>query len=205
MTRLILIPVAQTDWQAQGRLAGDTDLPLNEYGHRQAVTFGEEIAALQPAVVHCGPEKATKQTASIIAHGLKLKVRPAKELRELDLGHWEGLTRDDFGERFARVYRQWRSAPLSIEPPEGEAIAHAAERLQRAVQRVIKKHPDETVALTLGRYAYALVRCQFDDGDYERFWEYVDGDAGWRAVQGLTANRPPAPTSDQPPPPEQVH
>jgi len=57
----------------------------------------------------------------------------------------------------------------------------------------------------LGRYAYALVRCQFDDGDYERFWEYVDGDAGWRAVQGLTANRPPAPTSDQPPPPEQVH
>lgn len=179
MIRLILIPAAQTDWQAQGRLAGDTDLPLNEYGHRQAVVFGEEIAPLRPAVVHCGPEKATRQTGSVIAHGLLLKLRPGKELRELDLGHWEGLTQEQFRERFARVDRQWRNAPLSVESPEGEAVAHAADRLHRAVERIIKKHPDETAVVVLGRFAYALVRCEYLDHDYERFWEYIDGEPQW--------------------------
>lgn len=183
MTRLILIPTAQTDWQVQGRLAGDTDLPLNEYGHRQAVTFGEEIAPLQPVVVHCGPEKATKQTASIIAHGLKLKVRSGKELRELDLGHWEGLTQEEFSERFARVHRLWRSAPLSIEPPEGEAVAQAAERIHRGIERIIKKHPDEGVAVVLGRFAYAIVRCRYLDRDFETFWGYIDGDAQWCTIE----------------------
>jgi broad specificity phosphatase PhoE len=203
MTRLILIPAAQTDWRAQGRLAGDTDLPLNEYGHRQAVVFGEEIAWLQPAVVHCGPEKATKQTASIIAHELKLKLRPSKELRELDLGHWEGLTQEEFGERFARVHRQWRSAPLSIEPPEGEAVAHADERLHRTVERIIKKHPEETLALVLGPFAHALTRCQYVDHGYDRFWEYVDSEPQWCVVEPQDRSPPPPdPDLDGPPPPD---
>lgn len=183
MTRIVLIPAAQTDWQAQGRLAGDTDLPLNEYGHRQAVAIGEEISPFSPNVIHCGPEKATKQTASVIAHNLKLKVRSGKELRELDLGHWEGLTREQFRDRFARVERQWRSAPLSIESPEGEAVAHAAERLHRAVERVIKKHADETIVVVLGRFAYSLIRCRYLDGDYEQFWEYIDGEPEWRLIE----------------------
>jgi broad specificity phosphatase PhoE len=183
MTKLILIPAAQTDWRAQGRLAGDTDLPLNECGQRQAVSFGEAVAGLHPAAVHCGPEKATKQTATIVAHELSLKARTSADLREMDLGHWEGLSEDDFRERFAKVYRQWRSAPASVKPPEGEAVAHAAKRLQKGVQKILKRHQNQTVVLTLGQFAYAILRCRLSDGGYEQFWEYVNDDGQWCTVQ----------------------
>ena len=191
MTQVVLIPAAQTDWRAQGRLAGGTDLPLNEYGHRQAVAYAAEIAALQPTTVRSGTEKATKQTATLLAHELRVKVRSSKELREVSLGLWEGLSQDELGERFARVYRQWRTAPLAVEPPEGEALAIAAERLRSAVEKVANRHPGETIVIVLGQFAYALLRCQLADCGYEAFWEYVDGEPATCAVN---LNSPSAPT-----------
>jgi broad specificity phosphatase PhoE len=182
MTQLILIPAAQTDWRAQGRLSGDTDLPLNEYGHRQAVAYGAAIAGLHPSAVHGGPEKATKQTAAIIAHELNLKARSTRDLREMDLGHWEGLTHEQVRERFAKVYRQWRSSPTSVEPPEGEAVTTAAERLGKGVRKIAKRYQGQIAVLTLGQFAYAIIRSRFADGDYQRFWEYIDEDGGWHAI-----------------------
>ncbi len=183
MTKVILIPAGQTDWQAQGRLTGDTDLPLNENGHRMAIAHGEAIADLRPAVIHCGPEEATKQTATIIARELSVKTRAATDLREMDLGHWEGLSREDLQKRFAKVYRQWRTSPGSVEPPEGEAMPDVANRLLKGVDKIVKRHKDQTVALILGRFAYAILRCQFDDGSLRQFWDHADGEPACHVVE----------------------
>jgi probable phosphoglycerate mutase len=196
VTKLILIPAAQTDWQVQGRLLGDTDLPLNEIGHRQAIADAQAVAALKPAVIRCGPEQATKQTASIIAHELGLRLKSLPELRELDLGLWEGLTVDDLRDRLAKVYRQWREDPRSVEPPEGEALPDAAIRLTKGVQRIIKHHEeDEAVVLVLGPFAAAVVRCELDDHSYDRFWEYVDGERRIHVIE-MPAEGVPHPPPD---------
>jgi broad specificity phosphatase PhoE len=174
MGKLILISAAQTDWRAQSRLSGDADLPLNEVGHRQAMADAQAVVKLNPAAIYCGPEQATRQTASIIAHELRLRARNAKELRELDLGHWEGLTTEDFQDRFGRVYRQWRQEPMSVEPPDGETVAAAAGRLTNRVRTIVERHPGEAVALVLGQFALAILRCELEDRSYEPFWDYVD-------------------------------
>jgi broad specificity phosphatase PhoE len=201
MTKLILIPAGQTDWQAQGRLTGDTDLPLNEDGHRTAIAHGAAIADLRPAAIHCGPENATKQTATIIARELSVKTRTVADLREMDLGHWEGLSRDDFQERFAKVYRQWRTAPGSVQPPEGEAMPDAAGRLRKGVDKIVKRSKDQTVALTLGRFAYAILRCQFDDGSLRRFWDHVDGEPACHVVEHAPQPPTAGPADKAPGPP----
>lgn len=174
MMKIILIAAAQTDWRIQGRLAGDINLPLNEFGHRQAVSVGVEIAKHSPAVVRCGPEQATKQTAALIAHEVNIRQRTVKDLREMHLGIWQGLMLDDLGDRFGKVYRQWRSDPLSIEPPEGETVSAVAERLLHTIAGMRKKHANETVAIVVGQYAYAVLHCRLIDHSFEKFWEYVD-------------------------------
>lgn len=195
MNRLILIPTAQTDWQAQGRLVGDADLPLNEVGHRQAIADGQALAVLKPALIRSGPEQAARQTASFIAHELRLRSRPVTELRELDLGHWEGLTLDDFSERFTKIYRQWREDPRSVEPPEGETIPAAAARLGDAVRRIVKRHPDQVVALVVGPFANAILRCEFEDHSYQRFWAYMEDEERLHCL-GLPSDSV-APTSSE--------
>jgi broad specificity phosphatase PhoE len=196
MVTLILIPAAQTDWRAQGRLSGDADLPLNEIGHSQAMADAQVISELRPTAIHCGPEQATRQTASIIAHELHLRAKSEKELRELDLGHWEGLTTEDFSERFSKVYRQWRLEPMSVEPPEGEAVSVAAARLTDRVWRILKRHHDEPVALVLGQFAVAILRCEFEDRTYERFWDYVDGEERYHAFEMDQSEESPPPHPD---------
>ena len=176
MTKLILIRTAQTDWQSQGRLAGDTDLKLNEQGRLEAVADARAVAQFKPQAVHCGAEEATHQTATIVANELGLKVKTSKAFREIDLGHWEGLTQEDFCERFAKVHRQWRNDPLSVEPPEGESIATVADRLEAGLEKARKRRDVGRIVLVLGHFAFAVSRCKFDDGDYEHFWEYIDGE-----------------------------
>ncbi len=195
MATLILIRAGQTDWQAQGRFAGDTDLPLNEVGHREAVVDAHAIAGMSPVAVHTGGEQATRQTATVLAHELGLKAKVGKELREMDLGHWEGLTIEDFRERFARIYKQWRLEPMAIEPPEGDAVADVAERLLAGIRRILKKNNDGAIIVTLGQFSHAILRCQLDDGGYEKFWEYVDGDQRWHAFSPAVERLELPPTS----------
>lgn len=182
MTRIVLVPCGQTDWRAQGRLTGDADLSLNKVGHRQAVTDAEAIASLQPSLVRCGTEEATKQTATVIAERLGLKLKALKDLREMDLGHWEGLAIEDFRERFPKVHKQWRADPMSIEPPEGETVQAVTERLEKAVQKLVREYPSETIVVILGHIAYAILRCQLQDKSFEKYWDYEEGDERWHAI-----------------------
>lgn len=183
MTRLILVPVGQTDWRENGRLTGDTDLPLNETGQRQILADADAIAALKPTLLRSGPEQAARESARILADRLDLKAKPVKELREMDLGHWEGLTLDDFRERFPRVYKQWQSDPTSVEPPEGESVMQAADRLTAGLEKLLADHAGETVVVVLGHFAYAILRCRLQDASFESFWEYVEGNDRWRQIE----------------------
>ncbi len=179
MSKLILIRAGQTDWQAQGRLVGDTDLRLNEVGHQQAAEDAAAMVSFAPHIVHCGGDEPSRQTAAIIGNELKVKVKPSDGLREMDLGHWEGLTVDAFKERFGKVFKQWRNDPLSVEPPEGESIAQMLARVKKALGKVVKKNGNKkAMAIVLGGYAYAAVLCDLRDGDFEQFWRYVETDIG---------------------------
>jgi len=192
MTKLILIRAAQTDWQTQGRLAGDTDLKLNEQGSLQAIADARAVGRFNPQAVFCGVEEATHQTATIVADELGLKAKAVDAFREIDLGHWEGLTEEDFCERFAKVHRQWRNDPLSVKPPEGESISTVAGRLEAGLEKVRKRRDCERIVLVLGRFAFAVGRCKFDDGDYEHFWEYIDGEEHLHAFDLEEAAKPQA-------------
>ena len=44
MTTLLLVRHGETDWNAEGRLQGHTDRPLNDYGRRQAATLAERLS-----------------------------------------------------------------------------------------------------------------------------------------------------------------
>jgi alpha-ribazole phosphatase/probable phosphoglycerate mutase len=177
-SKLILVKAGQTEWQAQGRLVGDTNLRLNEAGHRQAAALATALAGMKPGIVHCGKDEPSLETAEIIANELNLKVKSSDALREMDLGHWEGLTVEQFRDRFGKVYKQWRNDPLSVESPHGESVAAVIERMNKVIGKILKKNPEKSVALVVGGYAFAALRCSLIDGEFEHFWDYLENTDG---------------------------
>jgi len=173
MTRLLLIPSGLTDWHEQQRIAGDTDLPLSEEGVRQAEGHGPLVAPFNPTAVYSGPGESAKQAAGVIAKNLGLRARSIAALKEVGLGHWQGLTQEEFEDRFERVAKAWENDPLAVTPPEGESLGAAEKRLCDALLKLVKSRPDETIVVVLGPLACAAVRCRFAAEGYERFWEFV--------------------------------
>ncbi len=189
MSKLILVKAGQTDWQAQGRLVGDTDLRLNEVGHQQAAADATTVSPMQPHMVHCGGDEPSRQTATIIGNELQLKVKATDGLREMDLGHWEGLTVSDFKDRFSKVFKQWRHDPLSVEPPEGESVTEMLSRVKKSLHKVMKKSGQKkAVVVVLGGFAYAALLCDLRDRGFDQFWTYADGGSDVPPVEVLDSD-----------------
>jgi probable phosphoglycerate mutase len=140
--RILFVRHGETDYNAEGRLQGQRDIPLNGRGRAQASAIGraltkampEAIAALEAAEAFvASPLLRTRQTMELARASLGLPperygLEPA--LKELTFGEWEGLTwpqvakRDPAGAR-AREADKWNFAP-----PGGESYAMLAARLQ---------------------------------------------------------------------------
>ncbi|MDE3026572.1 MAG: histidine phosphatase family protein [Acidobacteriota bacterium] len=125
MTTLLLVRHGETDWNAQGRLQGHTDRPLNEYGRRQARRLAEELAAERLDAVYSSDLARARETAEIVGERLSLAVVVDPDLREKDWGSWEGLTGEE------------RDAVEFV----GETTEEHRRRVLGALARIADRHP----------------------------------------------------------------
>ena len=190
MSEIILIAWAKTDWAEQGRLIGRTDLPLNESGRAAATAIAEQLDAAPPDAIKSGPEEEARETARIIAKRFRLRLsRPIKELAEINLGLWSGLTEAELQQRFTGAHEQWRENPEAICPPEGETIGDALARLNRAVERMAHKQAAGRLGMVVGPMAAAALRCHLSDKSFDHFWRYYDeGSPVHRVIVSETAS-----------------
>ena len=91
MTDLILWRHGQTDYNSQGRIQGQVDVPLNETGRDQARRAAEDIAALGPTRIVSSPLIRARDTAEALASLTGLSVEIDEGLAEKSFGDWEGL------------------------------------------------------------------------------------------------------------------
>ncbi|MDQ0662049.1 putative phosphatase [Arthrobacter ulcerisalmonis] len=92
LTTFALIRHGQTDWNAQRRLQGATDIPLNHVGRGQARDAVAVLAPYEWDAIVSSPLSRAAETADLIAEGLGLTVsRRVPELTERSFGPAEGM------------------------------------------------------------------------------------------------------------------
>lgn len=105
MIRLWLARHAQTEWNVEGRMQGHRDSPLTDLGRRQAEALGRALEAVPLCSAVTSPAEralATARVALARRPGVPLIVEEA--LREIRLGPWEGLTKDEIARRWPREF-----------------------------------------------------------------------------------------------------
>jgi alpha-ribazole phosphatase len=145
--RLMLVRHGRTDWNAQRRYQGWSDLPLNEVGLRQANTLAARLAGEQVGAIYASDLQRAMQTAQIIAEKHSRPVISDLRLREMSFGDWEGLTFDEIQARWPGEANAWRGDSLRVAPPGGETLAQVAERVRGALDDIARKNADQTVVL----------------------------------------------------------
>jgi probable phosphoglycerate mutase len=110
------------------RFVGRTDLPLTEKGCGQFAAVAEYLTGRGVARLMCSPLSRCVQSAGIVGRVLGLEFETVPDLKEIDLGAWEGLTVDEVRERFPGRYEARGSNLAGFRPPGGESFADVQRR-----------------------------------------------------------------------------
>ncbi len=97
---LTLVRHGQSIWNADGRAQGQAQVPLSELGQKQAARLAGHLAADQVGAnpvtaLYASDLMRCRQTAAPLVEVLGLEIRLEPGFREIDIGHWQGLTGDE--------------------------------------------------------------------------------------------------------------
>ncbi|WP_104419514.1 histidine phosphatase family protein [Neolewinella xylanilytica] len=115
MTRIGFVRHGITDWNLENRIQGQTDIPLNDTGRKQAHALANRLKGEEWDVLYASDLIRARETAEIVAAAMGVSVRTDPRLREMNCGAVEGTTQE---ERIARWGENWKSLPLNIESKE---------------------------------------------------------------------------------------
>jgi len=127
VTTLLLVRHGETDWNAEGRLQGQTDRPLSDYGRRQAHQLAEELDGEELEAIYSSDLARARETAEIVGRKLGLPTVLDPDLREKDWGTWEGLTAAE-RDRVEFV---------------GESTEAHGDRILDVLRRISERHPGD--------------------------------------------------------------
>jgi broad specificity phosphatase PhoE len=163
--RIIFVRHGQTPYNAENRLQGQRDVPLDGRGREQAGAvgrylrdhLGEEIARLDAAgAFWASPLTRTRQTMELARGAMGLPPRAYRvdaRLKELTFGDWEGLNWDEIAARDAPGVKAREAGKWDFAPPRGESYADLAAR----VNSWLEERDGDALAVAHGGVARALM------------------------------------------------
>ncbi|MCP1185347.1 histidine phosphatase family protein [Paenibacillus sp. 1781tsa1] len=157
--RIGLIRHGLTDWNAAGRIQGQTDIPLNGEGRDQAERLGRRLLTEEyqwDYIITSGLSRA-QETGEIISELLNVPLlEPDARLKERAFGQIEGLTSE---ERVARWGQSWETLDLGQ-----EQIADIQIRALAFLEDLWSAYPDQNVLIvTHGAFLANLLTALFKD------------------------------------------
>jgi broad specificity phosphatase PhoE len=152
---LYLVRHGETEWHAENRYAGITDIALTAKGVEQGIKLAEwAVKADIDLIVSSDLSRAViTATPSVQATRVEHKIDP--RFREVDFGLGEGLTSDEMQSKFPEARNAFVNAPADFALPNGERGVDAVSRAFDALFELIANNPTQKVLLvahsTLGR------------------------------------------------------
>ncbi len=140
--QLYLVRHGETDWNAQRRRLGQTDVPLNEVGRQQAQALARRLRPYAFDAVYSSDLARARETAAMALPDLQPQLSP--DLRELNFGIFEGLTYDEARSQHPQELADWE-ADSDHPPPQGESLSLLAQRVGRFLDHVQSVHADQHV------------------------------------------------------------
>jgi broad specificity phosphatase PhoE len=126
----------RTAWNADRRFQGQTDIPLDDEGHAQALALAAHLRNESFDLAVASDLTRARTTAEAILSGRALTLTLDPSLREMHFGAWEGMTWTEIVARWPELAERYEFSPRSYVPDGGEGWEHVCERVERALRRV---------------------------------------------------------------------
>ena len=115
--RLILVRHGLSSFNSKGLIQGRTDDSyLTDEGYEQALKAGEALSNIKFNTIYSSPLSRASETAKTIKKRFKeeYNIIYDKNLLEVDLSSWSGLTINEIKTKYPEVYPIWKNDPENL-------------------------------------------------------------------------------------------
>jgi alpha-ribazole phosphatase len=135
-----------------------------ELGVKQAAAISRRLRDETFDAIYSSDLGRALATAKAIASSRGLVIQTTDLLREAYLGLAQGLTTDEFAERYPDAFCKWREDSVANRPPEGETFEHVINRCRAFLDHIAGEHSGEAriVAVAHGGSLRGLICAALD-------------------------------------------
>lgn len=159
------------------RFIGQVDLPLSHEGVEQIQALKNELHSAQLSAIFCSDLKRSLETAAILSEMQdRFAPAPRPELREISLGHWDGLTFEEVRTRYPDEFEERGRDMVHYRPPGGESFLDCTKRVIPAFFDIL--HATRGSILIVGHAGVnRIILCQVSGLSLDRLFD-MDQDYG---------------------------
>ena len=151
LKNIYVVRHAETDWNRDLRIQGQTDIQLNDMGREQALKLRPIMQQLQIESVYSSSLSRAFETAEIATQELKISIQKDDRLRETNIGDAEGLTHDEivakFGEQSLVKWRSYEERLLDFHFVNGESKRQMMIRARQVFLDIAQNSNRSTIAI----------------------------------------------------------
>ena len=173
MGTLLIVRHGETDWNAEGRIQGHTDIGLSDTGAEQARLLGKRLAQIPIDAAYCSDLKRASETAKYALEEREVVAQGMVRLREYHKGAFEGLTLPEVRARFPDDYPRYLEKNLDYAPEGGETARDVGVRVAGIFDEIKARHMNETVLVVGHGGSLRLAMASLLGMPLEGNWSFV--------------------------------
>jgi broad specificity phosphatase PhoE len=157
---VVLFRHGQTDWNKDGRVQGQIDIPLNDTGYQQAQELAERLVGLKLEIIISSDLQRAGMTGDIVARYNAIPIHYDPRLREAHFGNFQGFTSADV--IINPLWNMWQNCdPLydTIALPHGEVKESVRKRGVETILDFVSNANYERIGISSHGYFIRLALC----------------------------------------------
>ncbi|MCD6401797.1 MAG: histidine phosphatase family protein [Anaerolineales bacterium] len=172
MTHLYLVRHGETSYNAERRIQGSSDIPLNAKGIQQAEQAAEKLTNLGIEVLLSSLLTRARQTAEIIGNKLNLETILMPQFVERRMGIFEGVTYSEINEKQPEMWDRFMHQYFAA-PPSGESLFEVSLRVKDGLDIIRETYPNKTVLLVAHGYVGRVINGIIKRVQDEEFYDFL--------------------------------
>ena len=146
-TRICFVRHGETNWNAERRMQGHIDIPLNANGISQAERLANALIQVKHSfdVIYSSDLERALHTANAVASALSLDVQITPRLRERNVGKLQGLLLAEAPVLLPEIWQRHIARELDHDLGGGESIRTFHQRMQDILELFLNEHRGQSV------------------------------------------------------------
>ena len=169
-TTLYIVRHGQTEWNVQKRMQGHKDSPLMELGVLQAQWLYESLSNLEFDGIYTSSSLRAVKTAEIISGEQKEKIVKSDQLKEINLGKWEGQILADIEKKDPKGFESFWKTPHQFKLNSAESFFDVQNRVLPEIKNIVRNHLGGNILVVTHTVVVKILMAYFEGRTLSDLW-----------------------------------